>query len=175
MTTDGLPVVYRGGNKRKAEIRYLSFSSDQDTQTPTGRTHQEPSATTSTKVGGQKIRPSAWDQLSKILPIILFSSRSAKRKARNVETTSTSFKLSKGTVLSSTSIRDDHTDIILEPEDIQRWQIANDLLKSSNQNWQVSGIEAEIGTLRTSTRRTSIGVFSQHLMSPEPSMEACMY
>lgn len=43
MTTDSLPVAYRGGNKREAEVRYLGISSDEDKQFFAEQTRNEPS------------------------------------------------------------------------------------------------------------------------------------
>ena len=42
MTTDGLPIAYRGENIDKAEVRHLRVLSDEDEQLPAERTRNGP-------------------------------------------------------------------------------------------------------------------------------------
>ena len=120
MTTDGLPVAYRGENRYEPELRYLSITSDEDKQPPSGQPPDKPSDTETVKAGRQLYRPSL--QMSKILRATqsIWRSNLAKNKAKDAATRSTSIKLAKGERLESTSIRNDHEDIILEQEDVRQ-------------------------------------------------------
>ena len=70
----------------------------------------------------------------------------AKSKASNVEKRIASTKLGRGEELVSTSIYDEHEDILLKQEDIRRWQWAEDLLienllRCSDDDWQATIID----------------------------------
>ena len=145
MTTDGLPVAYRGENKCVAEMRYLSICSDGDNQPPIGQMWNKPSPDKTAKSGRYLNRPSASEQLSNILIMNQspWRSRFAKSKARDVEMRLPPTKLSKGKKLASTSIRNEHEDIVLEQEDVWRWKLAEDLLtedslRRSDNDWQAT-------------------------------------
>ncbi len=130
MTTDGLPVAYRRGNKRQAEVRYLKISPHEDKPPPT----KEPSDKASSKEIGnerrQLKRPRAWDEFSKILLTDQAPWRShfARSKKKDLEIAPTTTKLTKGKTLANTNIRNEHEDITLKQEDVRRWQMAEDLL-----------------------------------------------
>lgn len=121
MSTDGLPVTYREG--KKAEVRYLSIPTDEDKQAPTEQTPNEPSGKEVGQAGRQFYRPSVRDAFSNMLPTY-----QSRRERQSVEGTSTTTKLAKGKKLEHTSIRNDHQEIVLEQEDVRRWQIAETLL-----------------------------------------------
>ncbi len=145
MTTDGLPVAYRGGNKRQAEVRYLNISSHEDKPPPT----KKPSDKTSSKEIGnerrQLKRSSAWDEFSKILLTdqAPWKSHFARGKIRDLEMAPTTTKLTKGKKLANTNIQNEHEDITLKEEDVRRWQMAKDLLteefsRRGNDDWQAT-------------------------------------
>ena len=124
MTTDGLPVAYRGENKDKAEVRYVRVLSDEDKQLsaeearngPTDKDHHlEPV--------GQLYRPSVRDELLKMLP-----SYQPPWKPRLANKKSKSIKLARGKKLEATNIRNESEDVFLEPQDVRRWQLAELLL-----------------------------------------------
>ena len=105
----------------------------------------KPSPDKTAKSGRYLNRPSASEQLSKIL--IMNQSpwrlRFAKSKARDVEMRLSPTKLSKGKKLASTGIRNEHEDIVLEQEDVWRWKLAEDLLtedslRRSDNDWQAT-------------------------------------
>ena len=138
MTTDGLPVAYRGENKDKAEVRYLKVLSDEDKQLSAEQTRHGPNDRDISKPVGQFYRPSVRDELLKMLPSYQppWKSRLAKKK-------SPSIKLARGEKLEATNIRNETEDVFLEPEDVRRWQIAETLLTEhlvgrSDDAWQVT-------------------------------------
>ena len=93
MTTDGLPVTYRGEREGEAEMRYLSICLNENGQLPATQVHSQPSVKKITKSGRHLYRPSAAEQLSGISPIQKLPWRPdrAKSEASNAEKTLASF------------------------------------------------------------------------------------
>lgn len=137
MTTDGLPVTYRGGNKDKAEARFLRVLSYEDKQLSAEQPRNWPNGKDNLEPVGQLYRPSVRDELMKMLPSYHppWKSRLAKKK-------SISIKLARGQKLEATNIRNESEDVFLEPEDVRRWQIAEGLLiehlVGRSDAWQVT-------------------------------------
>lgn len=145
MTTDGLPITYRGEREGEAEMRYLSICLNENGQLPTTQARSQPSVKKITKSGRHLYRPSAAEQLSGISQIQKLPWRSDKTRSEvsNVEKMA-SIKLGKGGTLVATSIRNEYEDIILKQEDIRRWQIAEEHLRedlsrrTENDDWQAT-------------------------------------
>ena len=146
MTTDGLPITYRGESEGEAEMRYLSVCLNEDGQSPATQVRSQPSVKKTGKSGRYSHRPSAAEQLSGISPFNKLPWRSdrAKSEASNVEKELASFKLGKMDKLVATSIRNEYEDIILKQEDIRRWQMAEELLsehlsrRTDDDDWQAT-------------------------------------
>ena len=145
MTTDGLPVAYRGQNKGRAEVRYLSISSREDDKLSSAeKTSDKASSKEMPSIGRQLNRPSAWEEFSKIFSThqAPWKSHFAGSKVRDLEMTSTSTKLTKGRKLPSTNIRNEYEDILLKQKDVRRWQMAEDLLTEElsrrSNDWQAT-------------------------------------
>lgn len=145
MTTDGLPVAYRGENKRQAEVRYLNISSHEDKPLPTKKISGKASSTEFGNERRQWNRTSVWAEFSNILVTdqATWKSHFARSKARDLEMAPTATKLTKGKKLANTNIRNEHENVLLKQEDVRRWQMAEDLLteefsRRSNADWQAT-------------------------------------
>ena len=146
MTTDGLPIVYRGEREGEAEMRYLSIGPNEDGQLPAAQVRSQPSLKKIAMSGRYLNRPSAAEQLSSISPMKMLPWRSdrVKSEASHVEQELASIKLGKGDRLVATSIRNEYGDIILKQEDIRRWQMAENLLiedlsrRIDDDDWQAT-------------------------------------
>ena len=130
MTTDGLPIMYRGEREGEAEMRYLSLGPNGDGQLSAAQVRSQPSLKKIAMSGRLLNRPSAAEQLSSISPMKKLPWRSdrVKSKASNVEQGLASTKLGKGDRLVATRIRNEYGDIILKQEDVRRWQMAENFL-----------------------------------------------
>ena len=146
MTTDRLPIAYRGEREGEAEMRYLSISPNEDGQLSAAQVRSQLGLKKIAMSGRYLNRPSAAEQLSSLSPMknLPWRSDRAKNEASNVEQELASIMLGKGDRLVATSIRNEYGDIILKQEDIRRWQMAENLLiedlsrRIDDDDWQAT-------------------------------------